>query len=143
MITIFFRLGLFVFTTIFLTSCSSLDGPAKDSGLARVKLQWIVGTSKYNEMRGNVVSIRDKKGKEIYNIKHRSTFTYTIDIPEGDYSLITTCAPVAYRYENDQNRYKYILSNYNINTKSGDYIRLVPLKERHSAHCTAAPSIKG
>ena len=126
------HIGKIVLLTCFLAGCA-IGSPAKNSGLARFKLTDIstvpgcLGCRASYQDRAIIVSL-EKDGKEIFNERDRSAFTYTLDVPEGDYTVVTTCSPAAYRYENDKKNYDFKFTKYTVSAHSGDYISLWPAK---------------
>ena len=127
------HLGEIFLLACFLAGCA-IGNPEKNSGLARFKLTDIssvsgcIGCRASYQDRAIIVSLVDKDGNEIFNERDRSGFTYTLDVPEGDYTVVTTCSPAAYRYEKDKKNYDFKFTKYKVSAHSGDYISLRPVK---------------
>ena len=113
---------LTIFIAAIIVSGCANKNPSIDSGLARYDYQQMSQNSR--SVRSSIVSITDKTGKELYNVRNRSALSMalSIDVPAGEHKVVFVCGFKRYRDTMDSPYWKGKHRVQTVKALPGDYI---------------------
>ena len=99
------------------SGCAS--APSRDSGLGRIDT-----LADNGPWRGEVLSITDEQGREVYSVFKKRLFQSSVELPAGNYEITHTCSPGNYRYVDMPGQWPFDKWKTKIHLNPGDSYKL-------------------
>ena len=106
-----------LFSITLASGCAS--APSRDSGLGRIDT-----LADSDRWRGEVLSITDEQGHEVYSVFKKGLFQSSVELPAGNYEVTHTCSPENYRYVDMPGQWPFDKWKTRIHLNPGDTFKL-------------------
>lgn len=97
--------------------CAS--APSRDSGLGRIDT-----LADNGPWRGEVLSITDEQGNEVYSVFKKGRFQSSVELPAGNYEITHTCSPGDARYVDMPGQWPFYKQKTRLHLNPGDSFKL-------------------